>query len=392
MKKFIYIPSFDSAVSQLAGKKNLSLKDGTPWRFWDENFPEFHQNKTFLVSAGHNYKKMNHTSEYEFPPDMFVMGDSGGYQIATGVLTWNEELRTTIFKWLENNCAVAINLDLPPRGQFAGKFHEALDFSVKNFQYFHENQTGKVKFLNVLHGSTYDKYKHWYNSVSAYEFNGWACGGSIGKLNALMDWLIVLLEGGEFDKKSVEYVHMLGASSILDFLVLAQIQKSLFERGSTTTITTDSSTPSRGTAYGLYYTGFDFKNLAFKYITIPKKADVSKFAIQRLPVVNEMDEKIFKNYTLEEYYQFKSEHYAWMVLHNYIVFLDAYRLANDYIWSDYGILEQIVNSDTLRMLRVIDKIIKSDHPRQQYLTHISIFEKMARMAVTPMVETNVDFF
>lgn len=392
MKPFIYIPSFDSGVAQYAGKRDFKLKSGFSWRFWSDEFPKFYRHKYYLVSAGHNYKKLDHIQQYDFPDDMFIIGDSGGYQIASGVMEWDVKLRPTILKWLENNSTVSVNLDIPPRKKYEGKFYEALTQSHENFKFFADNRTGKSDFLNVLHGSDYTRYKHWYDKVSDIPFDGWACGGSIGKLTAMMDWLIVLLEGGEFMKKNVKYVHMLGASSVLDFLVLAQIQKSLVEIGSDTTITTDSSTPSRSTAYGYYYVGADFKNLCFRYAAVPKWKEGMNLQISHLPILNEIDREIFNDYPLEDFIKFKSEHYGWMVLHNYCLFIDIYKQSIDYVWSDYGLREQLLSGDTLKLLSAVDSIIKSNHPRNTYLTKLPLFEKMARMSVDPLTIPTTDFF
>ena len=35
------------------------------------------------------------------------MGDSGGYQIASGAIKWKPELKTQVFEWLENNSDIA---------------------------------------------------------------------------------------------------------------------------------------------------------------------------------------------------------------------------------------------------------------------------------------------
>lgn len=392
MKPFIYIPSFDSGAAQSVARKDMRLDSGLPWRFWDDEFPEFYRHKYYLISAGHNYKKLDHSKKYGFPDDMTIFGDSGGYQLASGVLPWSVDLRPKILDWLETNSTIAVNLDIPPRKLFQNKFEESLNLSYENFKYFYENQSGKVDFLNVLHGSDYSRYKFWYNTVKDFEFQGWACGGSIGKLTAMMDWLIVLLEGKEFFKPNIKFVHMLGASSVLDFLVLAQIQKSLFELGSQVTITTDSSTPSRATTFGFYYLAADFRNLCFRYVTVPRFKDDMVLKINHLPILNEIDRKIFNQYTLSDFLKFKSEHYGWMVTHNYCLFYDIYKQSIDFIWSDYGLLEQILSRDMLMLLYSIDKIIKSDNPRSEYLTKIQVFNKMTRMVSDTTMSVDSDFF
>ncbi len=260
MKKYIYIPSFDTGCSHAAGKKNYRLKDGTPWRFWSDEFPEYYRHKAFLMTAGHSYKNFDHHKIYGFGDDVLKFGDSGGFQIASGAIKYEMQFVDKIFQWLENNSNIAINLDIPPRMKYEGKFQECLDISKINFKYFADNQTGKTDFLNVLHGGTYDSYEYWYKNVSNMPFQGWAIGGAIGKLSSLMDAIVVLAQNGELKNPNNKWLHILGASSVSDFIILAQIQKSLFEIDSNITLTTDSSSPSRSTAFGIYYTGL-YRNI-----------------------------------------------------------------------------------------------------------------------------------
>ncbi len=79
IKEFIYIPSFSAGTSGQAAVKNIRLKDGTPWRFWSDEYPEQYRHKRFLVTAGHYYKDPEYSKKYDFDKDTIVFGDSGGY-------------------------------------------------------------------------------------------------------------------------------------------------------------------------------------------------------------------------------------------------------------------------------------------------------------------------
>lgn len=386
MKKYIYIPSFDTGCSQAAGKKNYRLSDGTPWRFWSEEFPEYYRHKAFLVTAGHSYKNFDHHKIYEFGDDVLRFGDSGGFQIASGVIKYEMKFVDTIFRWLENNSNIAINLDIPPRMKYEGKFQECLDISKANFKYFADNQTGKTDFLNVLHGSTYDAYQYWYDNVCGMPFKGWAIGGAIGKLSSLMDAIVLLAEKGELKNPNNKWLHILGASSVSDFIILAQIQKSLFEIDSNITLTTDSSSPSRSTAFGIYYTGFSIKDMKFQYIRLPRLRGDERITeylnlghIDKLPEIFEFDKKINDTFKLRDFLEFTTEHYSWMVVHNLIVFLDCYRQCNEFIYSDYGLLEQMVSTDMYKLLKGIDEILKSSKPYATYTKFKPLFDKMSRI-------------
>ena len=101
-----------------------------------------------------------------------VVGDSGGYQIASGAWKWDDkkkdELRKKVFTWLEHNSDIGMNLDLPPMLKLDGKFNYCLEESYENFKYFNEHQTGKTRFLNILQGMTEEQYKIWYKKMKDF--------------------------------------------------------------------------------------------------------------------------------------------------------------------------------------------------------------------------------
>ena len=92
-----------------------------------------------------------------------------------------------------------------------------------------------------------------------------------GDIFRFMASVCTLLEGREHEKKSNEYLHILGTSRIQDFFMLLQLQKSLEDVGSNLTITTDSSTPDRAVVFGLYYTSFSFKDARFEAFNMPRE-------------------------------------------------------------------------------------------------------------------------
>lgn len=131
----------------------------------------------------------------------FIIGDSGGYQIETGVIKWEgNKTKEKMLRWLENNCEISMILDFPTgsikkrRDTFyeeycydemgnpvydileyvdkegkikKKKIHRTikhkLDFwfclerTIENNEYFILNRIpGKTKFLNVLQGRYHD--------------------------------------------------------------------------------------------------------------------------------------------------------------------------------------------------------------------------------------------
>ena len=108
----------------------------------------------------------------------FIIGDSGGFQIETGVIKWEgDKTREKMLRWLENNTEISMILDVPTgsiKKKF-GKYHEekfeyspeenkkkidfffCLERTCENNDYFIKNRIpGKTKFLNVLQGRYHD--------------------------------------------------------------------------------------------------------------------------------------------------------------------------------------------------------------------------------------------
>lgn len=395
MKKFLYFPSFDTAVAKNAGIKDFKLKNGTPWRFWKDEYPRKYQHKYFLTTAGHNFKKPDHIKGYDFPNDMLVLGDSGGYQICSGAIKWNESLLPLMFAWLENNSNIAMNLDIPPRMKMSGRFNECLDISVKNFKYFADRQTGKTDFLNIIQGSNYEKYKVWYNSVKGLPFSGWAIGGAGGSISSVMSGLTVLLESGEILNPTNKWLHILGASGVVDFLMFAKIQHEINKLGSNIVLTTDSSTPSRSTSYGFYYTGFDLREAKFRYINLPNKKEKlydPTFKVNRAPIITEIDDLIWENYTLDEFLNWDQYHYAWLVSHNFAIFLDCYRACCEIISADEYIVEQCFNSNIVKLLKSIEELVHSSNPAGVLRKYNELYVKMNRISYDSIENSNINEF
>lgn len=391
---FIYIPSLDAAVGKDAGRKNYRLSNGVQWRFWAEDFlPAEYRHPYFLVTAGQSYKKMDHSAKYGFTSDTLILGDSGGYQISKGTLEWDLSLREKIFHWLEENSTVAMNLDIPTRNRWDGKFYECLDISADNFKWFADHQTGRTDFLNIIQGPTYEKYSYWYKKIKGMPFKGWAVGGAAGSVSSFFAAVSVLIENGELLNPEHKWLHILGCSSIHEFLLLAQLQKSLEEIGSKTQVMSDSSTPSLASAMGFYYLGYDFAKLSFSYLKFGREID-PMCRLDNLPVTTWIDRQIWEDYPFRtEFMQWKTIHYAWLVFRNFYIFHQAAQNSNDLVYGNRSYLQQAVKSEFYDILESLDKLVKSGADAGRLLhTMIPYAEKFDRKTNSNQVNPNPDFF
>ena len=379
--KFIYFPSFSVGNFESSLKKDFKFKDGTPINFYSKDYPEKYRHPYFLVTAGHFYKKMDFRAEHPGMEDALLLGDSGGFQVASGALKWSDDLREKIFLWLERNSDVAMNLDIPPKMDYAGKFEHCLDLSKKNFKYFADNQTGATKFLNVIQGTNEHEYKHWYQQTKDYPFNGWSIGGAGKSIYAFMSALCALVEGGEHLKAQNEFLHVLGATKITDFYVVSQIQRSFNEVNSNMVVTTDSSTPSIAVVYGYYYTEYSLRDGTFKFTHLPKRDPKFQSGF-RIPEYTEWDkEHIKKIISPDDVMDWNNEAAVAFIMHNFYFFKDAMDTIDDFVNNHNYILAQNCpggeKGDWIKILRSIDEMIKSDDPRLVFDRHKSLYMKIS---------------
>jgi len=371
-KRLLYIPSIDTGPVSSVIRKGENYR-GRDFRWYIDDVPEKYRLKSFLISAGHKYKKLEYTKDFGFPDDMVVFGDSGGFQIATGVLPWSEDLRHKIFQWLELNSTVAANLDLPPRTKMAGKFQECMDISYDNFKYFNEHQSGSTKYLACLQGTQLEKYKIWYDKVKGFDFKGWAIGQPKGSYGILAS-LAVLMDGKEHLSPNTEYIHFLGITSIEEIIILSYVQKKFNEMGFDVQLTTDSSTPGLASKYGLYYTGFDLKREAFKTIHVPRKSDNDIYSSGwKMPNLNAWDEYFFGDQWLDVD-RFNSLDYAAFAVHNLSILTDAFTLIQDFINTDKYFFPELFDRNTCKVLDSVDNILESSKPMETFKMYVPLYK------------------
>lgn len=369
--KFQYIPSLSTGSIAVFLKKHTML-DGTnySYRMYSDDFPEQFRWDSFLLTAGHFYKQPETRKDFGLTKDTLVFGDSGGYQIAYGTIKWKPEIRKTIFNWLENNSDIAMNLDIPPFGRAVGSEKECLDISIENFKYFYEHQTGKTKFLNVLQGFDINSRENWYNQVKDFEFYGWGIGSGKATQN-LIAAIIVLFKNREFEKS--KWLHFLGITSITDFYFLAHLQYLFNKHGYDVTVSTDSSTPSRASAFANMYHSFQLKGMSFVSLSLGRES-IKGLGYETndnfLPQYIEHPYKI----RFSELKDFKNDVYNKLCIHNFIILTEAYKQINSLFILPLEHLKEIIDNDLYKVLKSLDEIFENpDQAEQVYERNLPVY-------------------
>tara|TARA_Y100001973_G_scaffold82593_1_gene122144 strand:+ start:394 stop:1593 length:1200 start_codon:yes stop_codon:yes gene_type:complete len=399
MSKFIYFPSFSAGEYGDKLKKDFRFRNGMTCRFYSDEMEEKYRHPQVLITAGAHFKTDNYREALGLTKDNLVMGDSGGYQIASGAMKWDIKHRDRIFNWLEENTDIAMNLDIPPRLKYEGKFQECLDISKENFQYFSDNMSGKTKFLNVVQGDDEYTYMHWYNQVKHFEFNGWGIGGCGGSLYRFMSGLNALLSGKEHLKDSTKVIHILGTSKIRDFLMLSQLAKSLSDVGSKAIITTDSSSPDRAVVFGTFVTDFSLKKGSFESINFPNEKhqgekvmkEFTELDSQIWPRITDFDDKLAETVSWDDVVNWNADCTIGMRMHNFYLYKDAIQLIEHYINGHDYILEQVVDRDVYKVLKSIDEMVKADDSTKVFEKYKHLYKDMSNVKKSETYSTGKFF-
>lgn len=313
----IYLPAISGFITTQLGKSaadpNFIPIDRIPkgFEYGIEGLNFLNPNNSYyyykwgLFSAGHAERNLLKCDIIEpmihkRHKDSFILSDSGGFQVATGVIKidWKtvkgpegDKLREEILRYLEHSSDYAMTLDVPA---FAAcgtlskktglkKFEDTLDITEHNLKYFMEHRIpGKVKFLNVLSGSTPENSKIWFDTVIPYSIpsvveamgyerertfeGGYAFAGiNMKHMPSVLRRLLDLREIGALKDKS--WIHFLGIGRLDWACYLTSIQRQLrLYDNPNITVSFDAASAFVAVAYGLAYNynSFDCKRLTYQ--------------------------------------------------------------------------------------------------------------------------------
>ncbi len=245
-------------------------------------------------------------------PGTFMLGDSGGFQIAKGLWEgdWKansgcakaEKKRSGILKWLDTISDYGMILDIPTWVIHDKKasdacgiktLQEAVDATKYNNEYFMAHRKGKAnggaKFLNVLQGDNHTSAETWYQTMKQYcdpvqypdtHFDGWAMGGqNMCDVHLVLKRLIALKYDGLLQEGTHDWMHFLGTSKLEWAVLLTVIQRAVRKYANPEfTISFDCASPFLATANGQVYFENVFEHDSKWSYRMAPSADDKKYA------------------------------------------------------------------------------------------------------------------
>ena len=220
-------------------------------------------------------------------PNSFILGDSGGFQIAKGLWEGDrkansgcpkaQKKRELILTWLDNVADYGMILDIPTwviHDEKASKacgittLQEAVDATKFNNNYFMQHRkgvkNGGAKFLNVLQGDNHTSAESWYQEMKDFcdpakypdtHFDGWSMGGqNMCDVHLVLKRLVALRYDNLLQEGVHDWMHFLGTSKLEWAVLLTVIQRAVRKYVNPAfTISFDCASPFLATANGQVY-------------------------------------------------------------------------------------------------------------------------------------------
>ena len=298
----VFLPAISGFYSTFIGKqRNENYVD--PARFpqgltdmeqlnWLNSTKALFPYRWSLASGGHANLDLNKQDWSEDmvrtrEPGTFILGDSGGFQIAKGLWEgdWRansgcakaQKKRELVLNWLDNVSDYCMTLDIPTwviHDKKAAKacqistLPEAVAATKFNNEYFMKHRkgvrNGGTKILNVLQGDNHGSADQWYDTMKEYcdpvkypdtHFDGWSMGGqNMCDVHLVLRRLIALRYDNLLQEGVHDWMHFLGTSKLEWAVLLTVIQRAVRKYVNPAfTISFDCASPFLATANGQVY-------------------------------------------------------------------------------------------------------------------------------------------
>jgi hypothetical protein len=323
----VFLPAISGFYSTFVGKqRNEHYVD--PARFpqglsdmeqlnWLNSSKALFPYRWSLASGGHANLDLNKQDWSEDmvrnrEPGTFLLGDSGGFQIAKGLWEgdWKansgcakaQKKRELVLNWLDNVSDYCMTLDIPTwvihdkKASTAcqiSTLQEAVDATKFNNEYFMKHRkgirNGGTKILNVLQGDNHGSADQWYDTMKEYcdpvkypdtHFDGWSMGGqNMCDVHLVLRRLVALRYDNLLQEGVHDWMHFLGTSKLEWAVLLTVIQRAVRKYVNPAfTISFDCASPFLATANGqVYYENVFEHDSKWSYRMAPS-ADDKKYS------------------------------------------------------------------------------------------------------------------
>ena len=304
----VFLPSISSIYARQVSEPPERLPAGLPLGMHDLNFLEPQGNLFYypaaLYSSGHSVWDLAGSDVQEAMVQKrdksrtVMVGDSGGYQIATGVLKWpwqkkptqsdqewtqdKDKIRMQILRWLEHTTDYSMVLDVPTGSllKFGNhpvtgenmhpgvkNFRDCLNSSMENHDFFIKHRVeGATKFMNVLQGRNQEEGDVWWDVVKDLPFETWAFS-NVQASNFAINLRRIIMMRDEKYLDGRDWIHYLGNGKIKAGCALTTLQRCMRKLiNPNVTLSYDAASPFVNVAKGhIYYSWvIDDRHMAFK--------------------------------------------------------------------------------------------------------------------------------
>jgi len=318
----VFLPSISAIYTKIVSKTEYHVREkmpqGLPLGLKDLDFLNPANNLFYypaaLYSAGHAILDINDSYTQECMvqqrdrKNTIMLGDSGGFQAATGVLKYpwhpkpkqsaedhmhdKDAMRMKILRWLEATSDYSMLLDWPTYALVKygsdpvtgvslhpslKSFADCLNGSLENHAFFAKHRTpGATKFLNVLQGRNMEEGDIWWEATKDLPFESWAFS-NVQASNFTVNLRRLIIMRDTHYLQGREWLHYLGNGKIPAGCALTTLQRSLRKYvDPNLTVSFDAASAFVMAAKGQSYYGHDLshKNMGFKSGPIPDEKEL----------------------------------------------------------------------------------------------------------------------
>ena len=308
----VFLPSISMIYAKIVSMVEYNMRDkmpaGLPNGLKDLNFLDPANNLFYypaaLYSAGHANLDPKESWRQEAivqqrdRKNTVMLGDSGGFQAATGVLKYpwhhkpkqsaaehmndKDDMRLKILRWLEATADYSMLLDWPTYALVKygsdpvtgvslhpslKSFADCLNGSLENHAFFAKHRVpGATKFLNVLQGRNMEEGDIWWDATKDLPFESWSFS-NVQASNFAINLRRLIIMRDENYLQGREWLHYLGNGKISAGCALTTLQRSLRKYvDPNLTVSFDAASAFVMCAKGQGYFGHELssRNMGFK--------------------------------------------------------------------------------------------------------------------------------